>query len=171
MAKKEPLSGRRQLVLEQMAKRYGWKTGAEVGVWYGRTFFHLLETIPGLTLYGVDIWKATGFAHHKDQSANRQAVFSRLDEFDGRARILELPSIEAAQTFENGALDFVFIDADHSYEAVKQDISAWLPKVRPGGYVTGHDIDMPEVRQAVDELLPGYREDYINDCVWFWEKA
>ena len=157
-------------MLESMAKQHGWKTGAEVGVWYGRTFFHLLETIPDLTLYGVDIWRAVNFAHTKDQAANRAGVLARLPEFDSRAQIIEAPSVEAAEVFADGALDFVFIDADHSYESVKQDITAWLPKVRPGGFVTGHDIHMGEVRQAVEELLPGYQEDFVNDCVWWWEK-
>jgi hypothetical protein len=56
--------------------------------------------------------------------------------------------------FAEGSLDFVFIDGDHSYEGVRQDITNWLPKVRRGGTLAGHDYGNSEsVRRAVDELL------------------
>ena len=42
----------------------------------------------------------------------------------------------------------------HTYDAVKEDIAAWSPKVRKGGVIAGHDYDWPEVRRAVDEAFP-----------------
>jgi hypothetical protein len=42
---------------------------------------------------------------------------------------------------------------DHSYEAVKQDILHWLPKVKNNGFLAGHDYDWPGVKRAVDELF------------------
>jgi hypothetical protein len=65
-------------------------------------------------------------------------------------------SPSAAKYFDAKSLSFVFIDADHSYESVKADIAAWLPKVRAGGLIAGHDygIDLwPGVKQAVDEAF------------------
>jgi len=63
----------------------------------------------------------------------------------------------AARLFEAGTVDFVFIDAGHTREAVAADIAAWLPKVRPGGRIAGHDYapEWPGVVQAVDECLGG----------------
>jgi SAM-dependent methyltransferase len=49
-------------------------------------------------------------------------------------------SWDAAEKYTDGSLDFVYIDADHHYAAVKRDITAWLPKVRPGGIIAGHDF-------------------------------
>jgi len=62
-------------------------------------------------------------------------------------------SVEAAKLFNDGEFFAVFIDADHSYEGVRKDIDAWLPKVMPGGILCGHDFDgmFPGVIQAVDE--------------------
>lgn len=53
--------------------------------------------------------------------------------------------------------DFVFIDADHRYEAIKADIAAWWPKVKAGGRLAGHDYTMafPGVIQAVNEVFAG----------------
>jgi predicted O-methyltransferase YrrM len=63
---------------------------------------------------------------------------------------------EASSRFENGSVDFVFIDADHNYESVKKDILSWLPKMREGGIMSGHDYhnNTCGVKQAVDELFP-----------------
>jgi len=63
-------------------------------------------------------------------------------------------SVRASRRFDDGSLDFVFIDACHTYAAVKADISAWLPKVKPGGILAGHDMGTyRSVAQAVGELL------------------
>jgi len=53
-------------------------------------------------------------------------------------------------------VDLVFIDADHSYSSVWTDITTWLPKIRKGGIICGHDYiqDIPEVKKAVDEFFP-----------------
>lgn len=160
--------------LEKMAKLHKWKFGVEVGVWYGQTFFHLLDTVPGLLLVGVDIWcdppPGVVIPHHQDQKENRKQVLERVDRLprDKHGLIFEMPSKQAASSICDGDLDFVFIDADHSFEAVCADIKAWLPKVRQGGFITGHDYDMDGVRQAVNLLLPGVKVDDGSDFVWYW---
>jgi predicted O-methyltransferase YrrM len=63
---------------------------------------------------------------------------------------------KAAEQIEDNSLDFVFIDADHSKEAVRNDINIWSTKVKGTGWILGHDINWPEVKAIVDELLPGY---------------
>ena len=163
----------REVFLEKMAKAHGWKRGAEIGVWYGRTFFHLLETVPDLVLYGVDNWQNSPLIiHHCDQGQNRKDVMERaLFKFPDRGIVLNMTSIEAARLIPDNQMDFVFIDADHSYENVKIDIHQWLPKVKSGGFLTGHDWDWETVRKAVDECIgevdPGYPK---NDFVWVWRK-
>jgi predicted O-methyltransferase YrrM len=68
-------------------------------------------------------------------------------------------SAAAANNFVDGSLEFVFIDANHEYEPIKADIKAWLPKVRKGGVLAGHDYGSdsyrphPGVSKAVHELL------------------
>ena len=86
-------------------------------------------------------------------------------------------SVEAAKAITDGSLDFVFIDADHSYEGCKADIEAWLPKVKPRGFIGGHDYDNAEfpmfgVKRAVDELAAslGQTVDLGDNFTWFLRK-
>jgi len=65
-----------------------------------------------------------------------------------------MTSIEASKEFNDGQLDFVFIDASHKYKDVKQDIIHWLPKVKVDGTLGGDDIKaFKGVKRAVDELF------------------
>lgn len=141
--------------------------GAEIGVFAGELSRRLLQR-SDLTLYLVDSWSAKHdqrYADSGDFHANlsqaKQDYFCRLTQqmvgFAGsRAKILRKDSVEAAKDIPDGSLDFVFIDADHSYEGCKADIEAWLPKVKPGGFISGHDYEntaFPKfgVKRAVDE--------------------
>jgi predicted O-methyltransferase YrrM len=66
-------------------------------------------------------------------------------------------SAAAAERFAPHAVDFAFIDADHSYDAVKRDIAAWRPRIKPGGILAGHDRMRSSVAQAVIEVFGSYR--------------
>lgn len=156
----------------KLANRYGWKTGAELGVWYGETFFRLLDALPDLVLIGVDDWRDFGEAsHHAHQLVNKTEVYGRLRNYGARAQIYEMPTTEAAGYFSDSTFDFVFVDADHSLEAVKADIKAWMPKLRSGGYFLGHDWDWASVRAAVHATLKGYETGKAdNDWIWEWKK-
>ena len=75
-------------------------------------------------------------------------------------------SHQAADNFNNKDVDVIFIDAGHSYEAVKKDIEAWLPKMKPNGIIAGHDYNSwAGVKKAVDEKF-GTPHKVENDC-WF----
>jgi predicted O-methyltransferase YrrM len=81
------------------------------------------------------------------------------------------PSVEASNDFRDNSIEIVFIDAAHEYEPVKEDINAWLPKVRNGGLIAGHDYLLPSVKKAVDEIF-GNRvmfRDAMENC-WIVQK-
>ena len=88
---------------------------------------------------------------------------------------IRLPSVKAARCFDDGELDFVFIDAEHSYEAAKTDIATWWPKLRPGGLLIGHDYHrkrFPGVCRAVDEFAERERLSVLRkgQTVWSIQK-
>jgi SAM-dependent methyltransferase len=77
-----------------------------------------------------------------------------------------LESVQASTRHEDASLDFVFIDACHTYEAVVADIAAWRLKVKPGGILAGHDIHTyGDVARAVNDAFPGKYQ--IQDGCWW----
>lgn len=63
------------------------------------------------------------------------------------------PSVEIAKEIPISSVDLVFIDANHDYDFVKEDINSWYPKVKPDGIIAGHDFEWPSVKQAIDDTL------------------
>lgn len=143
MKKKDsgPFLGTHKMRWHWMAKlvqKYQWKTGAEIGVREGMFAQHLLKHTKIEKLYCIDPWE------------DEPELYERFVRFYGqneRVEILRQRSEEA----EIPEVDFVFIDGDHSYEAVKADIEKYLPKTRY--FLAGHDYGNPKVSKAVDELL------------------
>lgn len=81
-------------------------------------------------------------------------------------------SLEAAKAFSKSSIDFCFIDAGHSYDAVKSDIEAWISKIRPGGIISGDDYDWRNdgVKNAVTEIF-GNDVHLIQNRIWFHKIA
>ena len=130
--------------LPALFKEMGFKVGVEIGVAKGRYSKWLLHGIPGLKLYLVDPWRSYDeYVEHHDE-AGQVILDDCLTEahrrLDGKnVEFLRKTSMEAVEDFEDNSLDFVFIDGNHSFEYVIDDIAAWSKKVRPGGIVAGHD--------------------------------
>lgn len=134
--------------------------GAEVGVFRGETSALLLNSFSDLHLVMIDPWIEVGFrSKFSIDDARREA--RELTEFAKKRRtIIREHSHQAARYFEDEWFDFVFIDANHKYEGVKEDIGLWWPKVKPGGLLLGHDyngrLDKKGkfgVKRAVDEFV------------------
>lgn len=132
-------------------------SGVEIGVWTGWHADLILRAWPGKILYAIDPWKCTAGKQYEMDARFKRAT-SRLGAYGDRCKILRTDSVSASAMFENESLDWVYIDGRHDYAGVKEDITYWLPKVRIGGMLAGHDYVekdamWPEVKQAVDELL------------------
>lgn len=155
------------------------ESGAEIGVFKGETSKALLEAFPKLFLHMVDPWREWGegdsYRKHKRtgnltqeewdkvyRSAMHNVMFYGLKRF----MIHKTTSEKAATGFEDQSLDMTFIDGDHTYEMVKQDIKLWPPKIRKGGLIIFHDYGgrYRGVSKAVNRefgqqnlILPGNR--------------
>lgn len=116
----------------------GYKKGAEIGVSEGRFSEAMLIEIPGVELMSIDLWAPYGRISQELAEKRYAKAVERLSRYPN-CTIMRMSSLEAAQQVENGSLDFVYIDADHSGDAVLMDILLWAPKVRKGGCVAGHD--------------------------------
>jgi len=119
-----------RIELAEYFNTLGFKTGAEIGVYDGRFSKILCQKILGLKLYAIDNWGERYKQSFELAKANLKPY---------GVTIIRRDSIEAAADFEDNSLDFVFIDARHTYKHVSQDIREWAKKVRKGGIVSGHD--------------------------------
>ncbi len=177
------------LVVEDRARAIGkevaglTRMGVEVGVYKGDLSSRLLKADPNLLLFMVDPWNVKAYKDTDDDYAKlSQEEFSEVMEtafmvvspYKDRAQVIRKTSVEAAPMFEDKSLDFVFIDADHSYEATSEDIKLWWPKVRIGGLLCGHDYrddKHPGVKRAVHEFIGTKREMRLGEnYTWFVTK-
>ena len=140
--------------------------GAEIGVQTGAYSEIILRESSLRKLYSIDCWKQ--LKSYKDIANKNQIkqyyyylkTIVRLFKFGKRSRILRRFSKETSQHFKNESLDFIYIDAQHSYNGCKEDIELWWPKLKKGGIFAGHDYlngSLPEgefgVKKAVDEFI------------------
>lgn len=133
-------------------------TGVEVGVRSGIFSARLLEKFKTLHMLCIDPYLpyhdvGTDITQAMQEGFYRQAK-AMLEPFGMRAMLKRQTSLEAVDYVEEAEwfYDFVFIDAEHTYAAVKADIAAWAPRIWEGGLLMGHDYDMDPVKQAVNEF-------------------
>ncbi len=146
---------------------------AEIGTWRGDFAAVILGERRPERLFLVDPWE------HRDEGAYEQASYggrmeggqaaldamyeSVLERFaaeiaEGRVSVVRRRSTDAATTFEDESLDWVYIDGDHSYDGVKADLEAFFPAIKPGGLIAGDDYGHvgswfeDGVTRAVDEF-------------------
>lgn len=143
-------------------------SGAEIGVQRGHFSECLLTDWWGKKLYMIDIWRQVqdyrdiANGDHRVQLECMAEAFQRVYQFGERAAMIREGSQAAGLLIPDGSLDFVYIDADHSYEGCKADLLTWWPKTKSGGIFCGDDyFDSPfeengmadfGVKKAVDEF-------------------
>jgi predicted O-methyltransferase YrrM len=147
-------------------------TFVELGAWLGKSSAYLCDTATYQEITIIDTWKGSPnelTTTHK--LATEQNIYNLFVENMGtrKYKAIKATSKAASKKFANESLDVVFIDLTHTYEAVKEDIKLWLPKVKKGGFIAGDDYHehWKGVIQAVDELLP--RAWFIDDC-WIYQR-
>lgn len=132
-------------LINKIGKEFPTGKGVEVGTFKGEFSKEIMENWEG-SLYMVDVWRplsneeyldASNHGNHKNQIYGD--AMNNISGFEDRAVMVRASSKVASNMFEDNSLDFVYIDANHAYDYVVQDIELWYPKVKEGGYLCGHD--------------------------------
>lgn len=147
--------------------------GAEIGVDKGINAKSILNELNVKKLYLIDPW-----INYKEIRVNRPNILnnyklvSKLFKNDKRIKIIKDFSLNAVKNLKDNSLDFVYIDGNHSYKYVFQDINLWTPKVKKGGFISGHDIILNKgVSKAVKEFCFKRNINFIIDVPdWYFIK-
>lgn len=136
----------------------GFNHGVEVGVERGLYSEVLLKAIPDLHLYSIDAWTAySGYRDHLLQSQMDklyQEATDRLTPYKNRNYIIKAFSVDAAKQFPEEHFDFVYLDGNHAFKQVIDDIYAWYPKVKVGGILAGHDYIKRRDQRYMMDVIP-----------------
>lgn len=177
--------------LPEFFKELGYKVGAEIGVKEGHFSKCLCEA--GLKIYSIDPWVeysdyyfGTLTQNIDEQYEKTKALLEPLG-----ATVIRKTSMEAVKDFKDESLDFVYIDGNHSFKYVTEDIFEWSKKVRHGGIIAGDDYCITisvtthgHVKYVVDaytrafkipkwyvigsrDIVPGEKRDKWRSFFWF----
>lgn len=183
------VNGSRKKELLEIIKELDFKVGVEIGVEFGSYSEEICIANPQLKLYSIDPWKAyPTYREHLTQSkidSIYEAAKLRLKPYN--CKIIRDFSEKAYKKFDNESVDFIYIDGNHEFLNVAQDIALWMPKLKKGGIMAGHDY----IRRTgeyglinnVKDVVPAYayakgitvwyilRETKPNGpSSWFWVK-
>lgn len=143
----------RMLALQHMPRE---SVGAEIGVHLGDFSNQILNVAKPRKLYLIDPYRHFDDAAHQsslygDLAGSQTAMDQRFEDVRarfapqierGEVTMLRDLSVNAAKEIEDASLDYVYIDGDHLYEAVKEDIGIYFDKVKPGGLIFGDDYEL-----------------------------
>jgi hypothetical protein len=135
--------------------------GVEMGVYRGHYSEALMKVNPDLDLTGIDSWKV--YKGYKDYMRVdlEQGVYEEAKERAKKRgfKLIKGFSMDVVKQFENESLDFVYIDGNHEFRHVVDDVDEWSKKVRSGGIVAGHDFYQNfHQRFGVREAIPAWCE-------------
>lgn len=137
--------------------------GCEIGVLSGGNASNIMSQWNGRMIHLVDPWCKIDPAIYKERQEWPVDVCMKeceklRDRYPDRVMLHRMFSVDAAPYFRDGFLDWVYLDGNHSYEAVTEDLNAWWPKVKSGGVFCGHDYRTElvwpqhcDVKRAVDD--------------------
>tara|TARA_Y100000385_G_scaffold172907_1_gene178988 strand:+ start:97 stop:843 length:747 start_codon:yes stop_codon:yes gene_type:complete len=159
-----PFEKHRSKITEVLNKRYPNGVGVEIGVLKGDFSKQILENWNCSKYYLVDLWSnqltktntATvtyeeGWASdEKIHNENYSAMLENTKKYKEKINIIRNYSHLAAVTFEDESLDFIYLDADHSYEGLKTDLMYWYPKLKKGGLIMGDDYHLKDLESMGD---------------------
>lgn len=152
-------------LMSKICSQFPNGVGVEVGTFKGSFSKQIIQNWNG-TLYMVDVWRGLkdGYidsSNHLLQSENvYEEAMKNIEGYEDRAVMIRASSEISAKIFNDNSLDFVYIDANHAYDYVVQDIKLWFPKVKIGGYILGHDyIDLDWYNDP--NYLPNKKDKHI----------
>lgn len=126
-----------------------------VGTYKGKTLSLMLDYVKNFNIksniFTVDTW--VDILYGDDGQDIKNIFLENLSDNSDRFTLLELNTCDASTLFFDSSLDFVFLDTSHTFDHVYSEIECWMPKIKPGGILSGHDYHWGQVRDGVNGLI------------------
>lgn len=139
--------------LPKFFKEMGYKVGAEIGVYIGEFTEKFCKE--GFKMYAIDPWipylgSGRTFKLAEVQEKVYLQAKKRLEIYPN-CQIIRKTSMEALKDIPDGSLDFIYLDGDHRFKYIAEDLVEWSQKVRKGGIISGHDYNdsIPQARNII----------------------
>ena len=134
--------------------------GAEIGVFGGVFAYHVLFQNNPSELYLIDPWVA--YRNHSQSGMDElyRKVCGYFEPYEN-VEIVRLKSEDAVSMFSDDYFDYVYIDGEHSYDAVTRDLTNYFSKVKVGGYLIGDDYGWTGIKPAVQDFLQAHEQDCL----------
>lgn len=143
--------------LKQLKDRHKL-VGIEIGVYFGTNASYYLKELDIECVFLIDPYTA-----YENYDPKKLGLKGSLEEAKKRAHAvlcryeqkiiwIEKKADEVTGLIADDSLDFVYIDGNHSYSSVREDILLYYPKLKRGGLLSGHDYDIESVRKAVNDF-------------------
>lgn len=167
-------------IIENVIRKNNFRIIAEVGVNKGNFMKKILRSKAGYLIkeyWAIDQWAVLGDEHGRmskytqDDWDDRYKKVVACQRYFSQLKVVRMNSVQASNLFWKKYFDIVYLDASHFYYDVKEDISAWIGLVRPGGAISGHDYGTGakknhNVAKAADELIGKENITLYDDGVW-----
>jgi hypothetical protein len=143
---------------EPYLTKYHCDIVAELGVRQGFHFEYLIKHNPKEAI-AIDCWVDDGFAGRNDACYDQGGLDRQYEKFKGMmadkpfVRVIKEYTFDAVRRFPDEYFDYIFIDADHTYEGISKDLIDWYPKVKKGGVFCGHDYVTRRARSAQGKII------------------
>ena len=137
----------------------------ELGTYSGNSYFAFCQAVKDLHLptrcYAIDTWQGDIHVGNYPKDVYERVKEINEKEFSGFSQLLQMHFDDALDNFSDGSIDILHIDGTHTYDAVKNDFTNWLSRVKQGGLILLHDTMVRKKDFGVWKFLKEIKKQYL----------
>jgi predicted O-methyltransferase YrrM len=148
----------------------------EIGSYCGSSATIISNKFVNSTINCVDMWEkyvedcsTYDLDRQELELKEAESIFDKVTSSKKNIVKNKTSSLEFCKTIPDKSIDFIYIDGNHQYSSVKEDLIAWIPKIKNGGIVSGHDHGWISVSRALSEVFQKNPDHIFCDSSWVYK--